>query len=90
MDVSRRARALRLMIEKEAADLTAPKLPNPPSPPKPPVIDASNKPPILTSPSQPAIDIEETNLSPLPKMRINGTQPKFKSPMKSANPYNKQ
>ena len=84
MDVSKRARSLRLMIEKEAAQLSFPK---PPPIPKPKDL---NKPPVLTSPSQPAIDLAETDIPALPKMRITGIKPKFHSPMKSANPYNKQ
>ena len=84
MDVSQRARALRLMIEKEAAQLAFPK------PPPLPKQKDFNKPPVLTSPSQPAIDLTETDIPPLPKMRITGTKPKFQSPMKSTNPYNKQ
>ena len=54
-----------------------------------PKLKGDNKPPVLTSSSQPTIDLTDTNLPTLPKMRVNGSKPKFTSPMKSANPYNK-
>lgn len=91
LDIQRRAQNLRKMLDKQAS---LPKLPSldsvkPPTEPLFPKLKGTNKPPVLTSPSQPAPDLTSTDLPTLPKMRVNGSKPKFSSPMKSANPYNK-
>lgn len=47
-----------------------------------------NKPPTLTPPSQPTIDINNPDLK-LPPVRKRGTSPLFTSEMKKQSPYNK-
>lgn len=85
MDIQKRARVLNDMIAKQT----------PPSPISStpsnlfPKLQGINKPPNLTSSSQPPIDVARTELPTLPKMRVNGSNPKFTSTMQSGDPYNK-
>lgn len=89
MDIKKRARLLRLLLAKEAAfnTPTIPKVPSPPSLFN--RLEGPNKPPDLTSPSQPKIDITKVSTPTLPKMNVEGKNPKYVDPLKTNNPYNK-
>ncbi|PGQ88199.1 hypothetical protein COA18_04545 [Priestia megaterium] len=92
MNIQSRARNLKRMLDKQAS---LPKLPSLPTSTTTnsslfPKLKGDNKPPVLTTSSQPTIDLTSTNLPTLPKMRVNGSKPKFSSQMLSADPYNKK
>lgn len=67
-------------LRKQANAITPPKVLFP-------KLEGVNKPPVLTTPSQPALKTNPNGLANLPKMRVNGSKPKFDSEMKSNNPY---
>lgn len=54
-----------------------------------PRLQGSVKPPVLTTSSQPTIQTNPNGLAALPKMRVNGSNPKFTSEMKTQDPYQK-
>ena len=86
MDFQKRARLLRLLLAKEAAFHT-PDLPESSS--LFPRLKGANKPPDITAPSQPKIDIIKSEIPSLPKMNVEGKEPKYEDPLKTNNPYNK-
>lgn len=89
-----------LSILKKAKGIKVPKVPKVPQPkapvakaPRPktlfPKLDGPNKPPVLTSKSQPEIKINPVDLAPLPNIRPEGRKPDFTSELKRKSPYNK-
>ena len=54
-----------------------------------PKLTGSNKPPKLTNQSQVKINTDINEPPKLPNVNVTGVRPKFKPPMKTANPYNK-
>lgn len=96
MQIYKRAQKLRRMIDKEAGEKQASPSPNLLSSSVEsastnlfPKLKGINKPPVLTTSSQPVVDLTKTDLPTLPKMRVNGSKPKFSSKMNSGSPYNK-
>ena len=85
MNVLDRGKRLKTMIEKQA-QATPPKIKDSTLFPK---LKPINKPPDLSKPSQPKLDIHKTDSITLPKMKTKGYKPKFESKLNNVNPYNK-
>jgi hypothetical protein len=54
-----------------------------------PKLQGPNKPPTLTSNSQPKLDVNNLGIPKLPTMRENGRNPLFSSETKTSSPYQK-
>jgi hypothetical protein len=54
-----------------------------------PKLEGPNKPPALTSESQPKLNVNSLGIPKLPTMRENGRDPLFSSEMKTLSPYQK-
>lgn len=54
-----------------------------------PKLQGPNKPPKLTSDSQPKLDINSIEMPKLPEMRANGKNPLFSTELKTQSPYQK-
>ena len=85
MNVTKRAKHLKSMIDKQASNNPIPKIPAPPLFPK---LKDINKAPDLTKPTQQKIDISQFKPPTLPKINNSGFKP-VKPKLNTNNPYNK-
>jgi hypothetical protein len=92
LDIDTRIFRLRTMLVKTASTIPKIKMPDLKIENQNtlfPKLQGPNKPPKLTSDSQPKLDINKIDLPTLPTMRENGRDPLFSSELKIQSPYQK-